>query len=592
MAAARSAPDDSAAERYVADVTSGKVVVGRLVRLAVDRHVRDLEQAEAKGLRFNRVRAQRACWWIENKLRFSKGEWAKRPFILEPWQAFIVWCLFGWERWVDDRWVRRFHKAYISVARKNGKTELAAAIALLMLITGGASLTGPEIGAEVYSAATKRDQAAICWKSAASMIRKSPQLRPDLEILDSRYHIGYAETEGVFQALSAEANTLDGLGPYCAVVDELHAHPDSSVWDVLESGMGARREPLLLAITTAGAEREGVCWDVEDDLVKVLEQVYDDETMFGFVARLDEAKEGVEGDDPYDETVWIKANPTYGVSVIKDGLKIAAKAAAQNPKRQNEYLRKRMNLWTAGDTAWLSLARWDACNGTVDLEDLRGRPCYLAVDLSSTRDTTALVATFQLDDGRYVIVPKIYVPADSINDSEIRSPRERQLMTTWVKQGLVTATAGDMVDYDAVWQDILNAADRHQVVGVVFDRWGASSLLAKCQAIGIPDIGFGQGFKDMSPAMKTTEVLVGRKQIIHMGHPVLRWMVSNVSTKSDPAGNVKPDKTKSSRRIDGVVAMLMGIGEATRSGESGDGMFVHTGDPDAEDAQDAQEETA
>ena len=262
-----------AAERYVADVLAGRVIVGRLVRLAVERHERDLREQDERGLYFNRSRAVRACWWIEHRLRFSKGEWAKRPFVLEPWQAFIVWALFGWERIVDGKQVRRFRTAYVSVARKNGKSELGAAVALLMLITGGASVAGPEIGAEVYSAATTRDQATIVWRAAASIVRKSPELSREVDVHDSRYNLSHAKTESRFEALAADADTLDGLGPYCCIVDELHAHPDSTVWDVLASGTGSRREPLMLAITTAGAEREGVCWDVESDCVKILEQV-------------------------------------------------------------------------------------------------------------------------------------------------------------------------------------------------------------------------------------------------------------------------------------------------------------------------------
>jgi len=546
-----------AAERYVADVLAGRVIVGRLVRLAVERHERDLREQDERGLYFNRSRAVRACWWIEHRLRFSKGEWAKRPFVLEPWQAFIVWALFGWERIVDGKQVRRFRTAYVSVARKNGKSELGAAVALLMLITGGASVAGPEIGAEVYSAATTRDQATIVWRAAASIVRKSPELSREVDVHDSRYNLSHAKTESRFEALAADADTLDGLGPYCCIVDELHAHPDSTVWDVLASGTGSRREPLMLAITTAGAEREGVCWDVESDCVKILEQVYDDESVFAYVARLDD------GDDPFIEASWPKANPNLGVSVIVDGLRVAAKTAAQNPRRQNEYLRKRMNLWTAGETAWVSLEKWDASAGVIDLGALRGRTCFLGVDLSSTRDTTAVVAAFPMDDGTYVVLPQVFVPADTLSDNEVRGPRERQLLTDWAKAGLVTATSGETVDYDAIWQAIVNAADRYSVQEVVFDRWQASSLISKCQAIGLQEVGFGQGYKDMNPAMQLAETLISNRRLIHGGNPVLRWMVSNVATKTDPAGNVKPDKSKRSARIDGVVAMLMGLQRAS-----------------------------
>jgi phage terminase large subunit-like protein len=359
---------------YADGVLGGRIVVGRFVRLAVERHRRDLDsvaRGAGRGLSFNRKRALRACWWMEHRLRFSKGEWAGKPFRLAPWQAFIVWNLFGWEREVEGRRLRRFRTAYVSVARKNGKTELAAAIGLLMLVLSEET----EAGAEVYSAATKRDQAAICWRAAAGMVKKSPILKKALGVHDSRHNLANYQTEGKFETVSSDADTLDGLGPLLGIVDEYHAHQDSTVYDVLESGMGARREPLMLVITTAGAKREGACWNLETDAVKVLEGIGEDEgagdDLFAFVARLDDR------DDPFNEFVWPKANPNMGVSCHLEKLRQASKVARRRAGALNEYLRKHMNLWTEVSTAWLSMPDWDACAGAVDVPALKGKRCWV-----------------------------------------------------------------------------------------------------------------------------------------------------------------------------------------------------------------------
>ncbi|NWG72717.1 MAG: terminase large subunit [Parvularculaceae bacterium] len=558
---------------YVADVLGGRRVCGRLERLAVERHVRDTDHGPSRGLRWNATRGFRAAWWIEHRTRFSKGEWAGKPFVLEGWQLFAVACLFGWERRVDGVWRRRFRTAYMSVARKNGKSEWAAAIGLTFLYP--ALALGGEVGGEVYSAATKRDQAAIVWRQAAGMVRKSPTLKREVAVHDSRYNLAHYESESRFEAVAADANTLDGLGPLCAIVDEYHAHPNSAVYDVLESGMGARREPLMLVITTAGGKREGACWDLETDAIRALEGLGEAEgvadDLFAFIARPDE------GDDWALETTWRKANPNFGVSVHAEGIRIACDVAKRKPSARNEFLRKRLNLWTEGDVAWMGMDRWDACAGAVDLEALRGQPCYVGVDLSSTRDTTALVAVWpmhrvskNLDSDyiaqKYAVVPWIFVPADTISE---RGPRERKLFEAWARDGLVTATSGDMVDYEAVWQQLLELNDRYGVQEAVFDRWQASALIGKCEQVGILTVAHGQGYKDMSPAMKLAETLIGRGQIDHGGHPVLRWMFSNVRVKRDPADNIKPDKARSADRIDGIVAMLMGLQRANANAEAG-----------------------
>lgn len=599
----RRGPDRADVERrlasYLDDVVAGRRVVGELERRGVERHLRDLEAGPARGLRFNVARASRACWWIEANLRFADERWAGKPFHLEPWEVFVVASLFGWERKVGGAWRLRFRKAYLSMARKNAKSTLMAAIALLMLMTGGAAVAGsrwaPLEGAELYSAATTHEQAAISWRAAAKIAKRSPDVRAKLDVPNriaktSRFNIAYHDASSYFRALAADSDTLDGLNPYLAIVDELHAHKDGTLLDVLESGMGSRLEPLLLMITTAGADADGVCGDVERDAIKILRQDYSDDSVgddvFVLICRIDD------DDDRFNPAVWPKSNPNLGVSVTLEGLQAQAAAASREPRKLNEFLRKQLNLWTAGVDAWLPAGRWEASSvaadgtlRTVDLEALRGKACYVGVDLGSTNDTTSIGAVWPLDDGEFATWLWTFVPEETISDRSIRGPRERELLQQWVRAGLVIATPGDMVDYDAVWQQILNLNDRYGILEAAFDRWSASSLFGKCEQVGITAVPFGQGYASMSPAMKFAETIIGHRKLIHGGHPVLRWMVSNTATKSDPAGNIKADKSQRTRRIDGTVGMLMALGRAMLDqGAGSNPVFTLSADEPQEEA--------
>jgi phage terminase large subunit-like protein len=574
------APDELAAEAegYVEGVLAGAVVVGRLVRLAVERHRRDLAAAERgeRRLRFNRTRALRALWWIEARLRFSKGEWAGRDMRLSPWQTFIVWCVFGWEREVDGRWQRRFRTVYLSVARKNGKTELSAAILLVMFL-----LTGErEIGGECYFAATTEAQAAIGWKAAAAMVKRSPLLKAEVKVHAAAHTLTHVDTDSLARAVAADAGTLDGLGPLCAVVDEFHAHPDGAVFDVLESGMGARREPLMLVPTTAGGKRAGACWDLESDAIKALEGIGEAEgaadDIFGFIARLDD------GDDPFNEAVWRKANPNMGVSAHAEKLRIAAKVAKRRTSALNEYLRKHMNLWTETSTAWLPMDEWDACAGDdapkagEDVaawwraleERLRGRRCVVGIDLSAVADYTAGVALFEPteDDPFWRVLPRFWVPLDTVTE---RSRTDRVPVLAWAESGLIHPTDGNVVDQDAVKAWLLNLRERYDVGEIPMDPHNATKLQTELMALKFTVVSMRQGWVTMSPAIKQTEVLVRRRELRHGGHPVLRWMFANVALKRDGNDNLSLNKGRSGDRIDGIVSLVMAVGRGQAQGRRG-----------------------
>lgn len=556
---------------YIEGVLDERTLVGRLVRLAVERHVRDLRLGSGRGLRFNALRARRAMWWIENRLRFSKGQWAGKPFRLQPWQAFIVYSLFGWERMVDGRWIRRFRSGYMSVARKNGKTELVAAIGLLMLV--GYNAEGrqweSEPGGEVYVAATKRDQAALCWQAAARMVKKSPLLKKEIGVHESRYNLSHYESESKFEAVASESDTLDGPSPLLGIIDEYHAHPNSDVYDVIDSGMGARLEPLMLVVTTAGAKRQGACWDLETDAVKILEGIGEEagagDDLFAYIARLDVEDEK----DWANEKNWIKANPNLGVSVHPEKLRVGAKVAKRRANALNEFLRKHMNLWTEVSTAWLAMPAWDACSAQspwskeLDRDELRGETCYPGIDLSAVADYTAGAAVFPPSERRpfWDVILGFWIPAETLME---RRQSDRVPVDRWVADELVTVTEGNVVDQDAVKNWLINLRERYTIGAVPMDPHNATKLQTELMALQFNVVSMRQGWATMSPAIKETERIVLQGKLRHGGNPVLRWMFSNVAIKTDTNDNKSLNKGRSADRIDGITSLVMGVGFAVQ----------------------------
>ncbi len=537
------APARSAVTAYADAVLSGRIVCGNLVRLACERHYRDLAEGESRGLYFDEASAQRAIQFFDF-LPHIKGEWAAAAgrLTLQPWQAFIVGSLFGWKR-ADG--TRRFRTAYNELARKNGKSTMAAGIGLMLAFFDN------EPGAEVYSAATKKDQAKIVWNDASNMVKRTPALRNRIKPFRDNLHSD--ATASKFEPLGADADTLDGLNIHGAIVDELHAHPSRKVVDVLETATGARRQPLLFYITTAGFDRHSVCWSHRDYSTRVLEGIVEDDSWFAFVAALDP------GDDWRDPAVWPKANPNYGVSVKPEDMADKAKRAKEMPTAEQEFRRKHCNEWTESETRWLSLEAWDACNGEVDEDALVGRICYGGLDLSSTTDLTALALVFPDDDGGYDVLIRAWVPEENIRK---RAEKDRVPYPVWRNAGLLTATDGNVIDYDVVEATIAADAERYQLEELAIDRWNSTGTQTHLTTAGITVVPFGQGFMSMTAPTKELERLVMAGKIRHGGNPLLRWAASNVVVQTDPAGNIKPAKDKSTERIDPVVALIMAIGRA------------------------------
>lgn len=371
----------STVTEYARGVVDGEIPAGDLVRLAAERHLSDLDTGHERGLRFDDEAADRAISFFP-LLRHSKGEWAGTPFALEPWQEFIVGSLFGWKR-ADG--LRRFRTAYLSVARKNGKSTLVAGIGLYL------AFFDDEPGAEVYAAATKRDQAKITWSEAQRMVQRTPGLSGRIKAYQNNLH--NVETASKYEPLSADYNSLDGLNVHGAVIDEYHAHPNGNVADVLESATGARRQPLIIYTTTAGHDNESACHQFDQYIQSVLEGTVQDDAIFGFIARPDE-------DDSWDDPVaWAKANPNLGVSVKLDDLERQCDRAKNIPREQNEFRRKRCNEWTEQADRWLDLALWDGCADRPECTP--GRRCFAGLDLSTTTDLSALAMLFPNGDGSY-----------------------------------------------------------------------------------------------------------------------------------------------------------------------------------------------
>jgi phage terminase large subunit-like protein len=536
--------------QYAHDVVAGKIVACKSVRLACERHLRDMKHQKERGLKFNPEAAKHAIDFF-GWLKHSKGEWAGRTIELEPWQQFIIWCVFGWIR---EDGTRRYRTAYIEVARKNGKSTKLAGVGLYML------LADSEPGAEVYTAATKRDQARITHSEATRMVKASPALRRKLTVFKDNIHI--AGSASKFEPLGKDADSLDGLNVHCAVIDELHAHKSRDMVDILDTATGSRRQPLIFMITTAGFDRQSVCWEQHEYTEKVLSGVVDDDSFFGIVYTLDE------GDDWEDERNWIKANPNLGVSKKLDDMRRKAKKAKEMPTALNAFLRLELNVWTQAETKWISLEHWNSCGKAVDANGLRGRVCYAGLDLSSTLDITAFVLVFppETDEDDYHVLCRFWVPEVAMHE---RSKRDRVPYDVWVRQGHVTATPGEVIDYDYVSEQVKSDCNMYDLRELAFDRWNSSQLINDLQKENVTDlVQFGQGFSSMSAPMKDLEKLIVEHRIAHGNNPVLTWMANNLVASEDAAGNIKPDKEKSTERIDGMVALIMALDRALRHGSS------------------------
>ena len=499
---------------------------------------------------YDKAKADRAVQFIRF-LNHTKGIWAGKPFELLPWQEQIIRDVFGV---VKENGYRQFNTAYVEIPKKNGKSELAAAVALLLFCGDY------EQRAEVYGCAADRQQASIVFEVAADMVRMCPTLQKRVKILASTKRLVYMPTNSFYQVLSAEAYSKHGFNIHGVVFDELHTQPNRQLFDVMTKGSGdARMQPLYFLITTAGTDVHSICYETHQKAKDILTGRKHDSTFYPVIY-------GAEVEDDWtSEEVWKKANPSLGETIGMDKVVAACESAKQNPAEENTFRQLRLNQWVKQAVRWMPMEKWNACSFPVDEKALEGRVCYGGLDLSSTTDITAFVLVFPPsgDDDKYSILPYFWIPEDNL---ELRVRRDHVPYDIWHRQGFLETTEGNVVHYGYIEQFIGKLGERFNIKEIAFDRWGAVQMVQNLEGMGFTVVPFGQGFASMSPPTKELMKLTLEKRIAHGGNPVLSWMMDNVTVRTDPAGNIKADKEKSTEKIDGAVATIMALDRAIRCG--------------------------
>jgi phage terminase large subunit-like protein len=534
------------ATAYARAVTAKEVVACRLVRLACKRHLTDLKRGPKRGLVWRPDVAQHRINFYARFLRHSKGEWARKPVTLSGWQRFVIGSVFGWKR-ADG--TRRFRYVYQELPRKNGKSTLLAGVGLDLLTCDG------EAGAEIYAAATKRDQARIIFDEAKRMVTTSP----DLARIVSRFKLNLSVdfTNSKFEPLSSDDRTLDGLNPHGVLVDELHRHKTRALLDVMDTALGSRRQPLLWIITTAGDDSPESVYASENDYAsKVLQGVVEDDDVFAFIATIDK---GDKWDDP---VAWAKANPNLGISVKLDDLHRQARKAAKSPGALSAFKRLRLNVRSAVAESAVDMATWARnSRGRFDPDKLERSRCWGGLDLSSKIDITAFVKLFEPDEGgRMRIAARFWMPSEALEE---RADRDRMPYRRWVEEGWIEVTPGNVIDHAEIKAAVLADTKR-------FDPWNATQLSSELMSEGVNMVEFIQGLRSYTAPSKEFLALVADRKFDHGNNPVLTVMASNLKMQTDKNLNVMPHKQHSIGRIDGMTALIMAVGRYTASLQSGD----------------------
>ena len=498
---------------------------------------------------YDKAKADRAVKFIEN-LRHTKGKWAGTRFWLLPWQEQLIRDIFGV---VKPDGNRQFRTAFVEIPKKNGKSELAAAVALYLLYADN------EPSAEVYGAAADRQQASIVFDVANQMVQMTPALMKRSKIMGATKRIVNYSNAGFYQVLSAEVGTKHGLNVSGLVFDELHAQPTPHLYNVLTKGSGdAREQPLFFLITTAGTDRNSICYAIHTKAKDILENRRVDASFYPVIY-------GIEDDDDWsDEAKWRKANPSLGYTIPLDRVRDAYREASQNPAEENVFRQLRLCQWVTSTVRWIPDHIYEKGNCPIDLESLKGRDCYGGLDLSSSGDITAFVLMFPpcTETEPYYMLPFFWVPEDTI---PLRVKRASVPYDVWVRQGYLMSTEGNVIHYGFIEKVIEQLGELYHIREIAFDRWGAVQMVQNLEGAGFTVVPIGQGYRDMSPPTKAFYELLMKGEIIHGGNPVMRWMAGNVVVETDPAGNIKPTKAKSAEKIDGIVAAIMALDRCIRN---------------------------
>lgn len=532
------------AKKYEDDVLSGKIPACTYVKQAIRRQRDDLKRwSKADSpFYFDQAEGNRVCKFVE-LLPHTKGALRGQKIKLEPWQCWVLTTIFGWRRRSDNR--RRFGRVYIEVPRGNGKSALSSAVALYCL------LADREPGAEVYSFATTRDQAGIVFGDAKQMAMMCEPLRKKfgLEVLAKALFV--PSTNSTFQAKSAEGSTLDGLNTHFACIDELHAHKTRAVYDVVETSIGKRLNPILWVITTAGFDTAGICYEVRTMVREVLAKTVEDETQFGIIYTIDE------GDDWKTEAALIKANPNWGVSVMPKMVLPLQLKAITLASAANNFKTKHLDVWCQAGAAWMDMTAWHKGERVVDLDDFEGRPCVIGLDLGAKNDLTAKVYVFKTegDDGRprYQVFSRLYLPQTAIDKGTVSQ------YSGWADTGVIQVTGGAMTDLTRIEEELREDLSRFDVQAIAYDPWQATQLANDLSEDGAPMVEYRNTVQNVSEPMKWLEALVQDGRLDHDGNPAMTWMMGNVVAKVDAKDNIFPRKERYESKIDGPVALIYAL---------------------------------
>lgn len=519
---------------YAQSVVDGKIMACKWIKLACKRFLEDLERED---IEYDEEAAQKAVNFIQN-LPHTKGKWAsKRELLsLQPWQKFIVCCIFGFKK----NGKRRYRTAFILIARKNGKSALAAAIALYMFCADG------EYGAEVYSGATTEKQAWEVFRPAKQIVDRTPQLKNFFDIESNAKNLHILSNGSRFEPLVG--NPGDGSSPHCAIVDEYHEHPTDDLFQTMETGMGAREEPLMLVISTAGSNLAGPCHDMQKDMQRILEGTIVDDSSFAAIYTSD-------NDDEWDsDEALIKANPNLGISVSREFLENQREKARRSATKQNHFRTKHLNQWVGSRIAWMNMLAWERQKKPRLLDSFKDSPCHMSVDLASSKDVAAVNLLFKRGDEFYT-TSRFYAPEAAAEEND-------KYQNFSLAEELIL-TPGNMTDQAFIEKDIKEICRTFNVISIAFDDWQANYLMSRLMECGLPVVNYNQTVKNMSTPMKEVEATVLDGRLYHDGNACMTWMLGNVAAKIDAKDNIYPRKENDNDKrckIDGVVALIMSMG--------------------------------
>lgn len=554
--------------RYAEEVCAGRIVAGPHVRGACRRHLDDLKTGHERGLFFDTDAALRAISFYPDVLRLNGGEYDGKPYVLLDWQMFIVGSLFGW---LGPDGYRRFRTGYVETAKGSGKSPLAAGVGLYGMMADG------EPGAEIYAAATKKDQAQILFRDAVAMVDHSPELSARIKKSGTGlnvWNLAWLERRSFFRPIASD-DGQSGPRPHISLLDEVHEHKDGYVIEMLKAGQKSRRQPILFAITNSGTDKRTVCWDYHDYGAKVCAGQLQDDTFFAYICALDES------DDPFqDEACWYKANPSLHHGL--PGLRYLREQVAQArgmPSKQSVVRRLNFCQWTEAEAPWISGETWFACEDKAfDPSRLLGRRCWGGLDLSSTQDLTALVLVFEptADDQYWRQLEWFWLPDDDLHH---KAEKDRVPYLAWRDNGYLLTTPGRAINKLAVVRQLAEIAALYDLQQVAYDRWRIEDLkmILDQEGISLPLAPFGQGFKDMAPAVDEYERRLLDCHIRHAGNPVMTWCAANAVVVTDPAGNRKVAKEKATGRVDGIVAAIMATGSCASRPDNGPSVYEDKG---------------